>query len=152
MALRPRSVVATLLVVCGVAVAVFAVVKYRSADSRPSEPGPIASYTTIPRPAPRDDSYVGSQACVECHQEISEHFLASPMGRSMATIDQAVQIENYQANAIEPSKNRRYTMTRDGKFAIHSEIMLDEDGESFFEQGERVSFVVGSGRDRKSVV
>ncbi|MAD81041.1 MAG: hypothetical protein CMJ50_09405 [Planctomycetaceae bacterium] len=151
MALRPRSVVVTLLVVSGVAVAVVAVARYRSTPaSRPRDLGSRAKTSTLPRPAPRDDSYVGSQACADCHKQIFHQFSASPMGQSMATVDQAVQIEDYESNVIEPSKKRRYKMTRDGKHATHYEIMLDEDGELLFEHGEVVRFVLGSGRRGRS--
>lgn len=151
MDLRRRTVVITLVLGCGAAAGVIAMSRYRSTHaSRVSDPGSAAQAAVLPRPAPRDESYVGSQACASCHQEIYEKFTSSPMGQSIAPIGQAVQVEDYAAGVIEPPGNRRYQVTRDEKGTRHTEVMLDEQGEPFFEQGEAISFVVGSGRRGRS--
>ena len=150
MASRQKSILVTLLAIGGLVAAGLVVANFRATRApqpRPRQPSHTAR-SLLPKPAARDDSYVGSQACAECHKDIFEKFTASPMGQSMATVADAVQLEDYEGKLVEGSPHRQYRVTRDdhSDSSMHYEVFLDNDGRPHAEQGEEVSFVVGSGR------
>lgn len=91
------------------------------------------------------DVFVGSQKCVECHQEIAESYLSShPMAVSVrfpeefaAGVPEALP---YQFSA----GGKEYTVQMaDGKM-VQTERMSDSDGE-IFAQSCTVDFAIGSG-------
>ncbi len=93
---------------------------------------------------------MGSEACAECHQQIFEQFKASPMGQSMSTVADAVQVENFEAGVVKPSAHRHYEVSHDTESMSHHEIMLDAQGVSYRDQSEEISFIVGSGQRGRS--
>ncbi len=124
--------------------------QFRAADQKGRSEKSIKSRPVLHRPPPRDSTYVGSQACAQCHKEIYDRFIESPMGLSMATVDQAHPIEDYEKSTVEPSKQRHYVVTRDEHTLSHCELMLDTEGEVYNEQSEEISFIVGSGKRGRS--
>ncbi|MEO8497252.1 MAG: multiheme c-type cytochrome, partial [Planctomycetota bacterium] len=148
---RSRLIILPLLVI-GVLIAVAVVVdRFRqnrnsnsAANQVPQQP------VSLSRPPARDGSFVGSEACAECHQQIFDQFKASPMGQSMATVANATQVENFEVSVVKPTGHRHYQVTRDTDSMAHHEIMLDARGEPYRDQIEEISFVVGSGQRGRS--
>ncbi|GIW96260.1 MAG: hypothetical protein KatS3mg110_4301 [Pirellulaceae bacterium] len=91
--------------------------------------------------------YAGSDACRECHDSIYEdYFSTHGMGRSLALIEKAHPIENYQHARFQTSDGRAYEVTRDGDKVVHREYMVDRSGEKLFDESVVIEFAVGSGQ------
>lgn len=102
------------------------------------------------RPAVRDDSFAGSQACAQCHRDVFDQYTASPMGQSMATVSSAVKVEDLEDVVVKPTPDRHYRVTLDANSMSHQELMLDANGNVFHDQTEEIRFVVGSGQRGRS--
>jgi hypothetical protein len=100
--------------------------------------------------APRPDGYLGSHVCAECHAEIFQQYASTPMGQSLAAVDDAMPVEGDPSAVVEPPGNRIYKVGRDEGGVFHSEITLDEEGLPLFECRELVRFVLGSGKRGRS--
>src|SRR5262249_21162252 len=71
--------------------------------------------------------FVGSGACKGCHREIAGSFAAHPMRRSLASIAEAVPIEDYLTTMFAPPGPRRYRIERRDERVWHHEEMLAAD-------------------------
>jgi hypothetical protein len=100
--------------------------------------------------APREMGYVGSQACATCHEAIFEQYAATPMGQSLAAIDQAAPVGDEPEATITPPGNRIYKVSRDASGVVHTEISLDQNGDPLFESAEHVQYALGSGKRGRS--
>jgi hypothetical protein len=90
-------------------------------------------------------SYVGSQACVECHPQEHESFRRTGMGRSMAEVD--LSREPPDAAFDHPPSKRRYEVRRRDGQLWHRELAMTAAGESEIVLSEHpVKYVTGSGR------
>jgi hypothetical protein len=96
-------------------------------------------------PGPPAD-FAGSESCRECHAAISDLYATHPMGRSMGDIASVDTIEQYPSGPIDIPGKRRYRVEREGDRVTHHEFMVDDDGEMIYDQGEEVTFAVGSGQ------
>lgn len=100
---------------------------------------------------PADDGYVGSQACVECHGEITEAYTSHPMAHSIATVADAEDIENYDKTTFE-AVDRTYQVKREAGKVTHYEVLKDGSQNELYRQGESVQFAVGAGRKGRSYI
>lgn len=96
-------------------------------------------------PSPRPDDFVGSEACAACHAEIYADYQEHPMGRSLASVEDATPIEDYPSGKIEIPGPRRYRVEVSEEGVTHHEYLLGSDGEVLYDQGEPVDFALGSG-------
>ncbi|HUG89665.1 MAG TPA: tetratricopeptide repeat protein [Planctomycetaceae bacterium] len=128
----------------------------RSAAPRPGSPlaadGPRA--VRPPRPS---EAYVGSAVCAECHDDIHDSYRAHPMGLSLAHVDHAPPLEDYeeQTSFDTPPHSRwdlrlRYYVERSAEGVFHHEVVVDGDGEVVFDQSVPVHYAVGSGQRGRS--
>jgi hypothetical protein len=99
---------------------------------------------------PRPGGYVGSQACASCHEEIFEQYFKTPMGQSLAALDEAAPLEDFDDAEVTPPGNRVYRVTREGDRVLHSEITLGANGLPLLEAAEEVRFALGSGKRGRS--
>ncbi|MBW3600119.1 MAG: cytochrome c family protein, partial [Planctomycetes bacterium] len=155
---KVRIVAAVWLALCGVAVGAVVLTTRPwsrsfslkpAAESRYQPPSTAGSFreTRGARPAPaRPGGYVGSRACAECHAEIYGQYAATPMGQSLASVDEAMPVEGEQAATITPPGNRIYRVVREEGKVFHSEVTLDGRGDPLFDLREEVRFVLGSGK------
>lgn len=91
--------------------------------------------------------FVGSQACVACHAEISQQFAAHPMRLSARPIaDDEWLEEQPPLPATIPGKQRVLEISLASGQMIHSEQMFDAQGERIYKQEHPQQLVVGSGR------
>jgi Tfp pilus assembly protein PilF len=151
--MRQRAV---LLAIALLAVAGFVVWKCRphaaklDADAPalvPAPEDPRLTYATPYRNVRPDVRYVGQQACAGCHPKQAASYRNHPMGRSLAPIASASQLDRYDAAAKNPfdAFGFRYEIERQGERVVHREIALDANGGRLFAVENDVSFAVGSG-------
>ncbi|MEW4530423.1 multiheme c-type cytochrome [Maioricimonas sp. JC845] len=118
------------------------------------EPPAIARPEIPPRPS---QAYAGSQSCAECHADLTEHFRAHPMGRSLAPAVAASQLESYGEEAgfelpLAPTATfeQFYFAEQSDDVVLHHEVVVDESGETIYDQAVPVAFTVGSGQRGRS--
>jgi hypothetical protein len=90
--------------------------------------------------------YLGSKACVPCHQKIYNAFSRTDMGRSMSTVTPALlrEVPN-SASVFDEKLNRHFSVSvRNGQL-YQSEWETGEDGKDIFRQTERVAWIIGTG-------
>lgn len=105
-----------------------------------------SSVMPLSRPAPASQGFVGSAKCAECHQEIAERYRTHSMAHSLASVQEAVRIEDYDAPPCTPPGPRVYRAElRDGRL-FHHEIMLDKEGQPIYDQEVEIHYVLGSGK------
>jgi len=93
----------------------------------------------------RDDQYVGSVRCAECHQDISrEYFSSHPMGQSVKVPDELDAVARSSVPATLDAGGRHYAVTMDGEVLKQSESMSDKVG-LIYTQSCSIDFAIGSG-------
>jgi hypothetical protein len=92
-------------------------------------------------------AFVGDEVCARCHAEIAADYRRHPMGRSLATADQAAQRERGgdRAATTFEAQGLRYAVERRGGALIHSERRLDAQGGVVARAEAEVRYVLGSG-------
>jgi hypothetical protein len=116
----------------------------RSPDDPRPNPGPTSTRFAT-------GSYVGSQACAECHAKIFESYQASGMGRSLRSISAALPVEHSKpVEEFSPDNRHVYSIihTQDGTF--HHERQNDRDGKEIYDQSVKIDYVMGSGNQGRS--
>src|SRR5262249_38622948 len=88
--------------------------------------------------------YVGSAACVRCHEGHAASFHRTGMGRSMAPVD--LRREPPDGGYDHTPSQRRYQVVRKGGQMRHRELLLTEGKEEVVLSDFPVTYVVGSGR------
>lgn len=94
--------------------------------------------------------YVGSEACVECHQDQHKTFLETAHSKSMERVDPDKEIGT--AKFRHPLSMNDYEVeTRDGRL-FHREIQRGAGGEELSTTEREIVFTIGSGTHGKSYV
>lgn len=95
---------------------------------------------------PPENSFVGSRACAECHQQIAADYSRHPMARSLQLVGTAEVIEKFDTDRRRFTGGQRtyHVERRDGEL-IHHEVMFDDDGGVLYDQAETVQFAIGAG-------
>ncbi len=121
---------------------------YRSAGNAPASTGSrvVGQNSHRTPPPPSSQGYVGSAVCGECHADIAEKYASHPMAHSLADVNEANVIENYDDATFSLSGSRVYRVERRGDEVLHHEMMLDADGKALYDQAEPVRYVMGSGQ------
>src|SRR5437868_3894918 len=104
-----------------------------------------ASITTT-QPTSAGSSYVGSQACAQCHREIYETYSRTDMGRSMSQVNSSL-LERIPTSAtlVDQRLNRHFEIfVKDGSL-YQSEYETGPDGRSNFRETHKVDWVIGAG-------
>jgi hypothetical protein len=138
---RPITVAAVVLVAAGVGLWFWF---KPPSDPEPSGPPDVVPLSESPFLNTRPDAqYVGSAACVKCHESQHKTFLHTGMSRSTAPVD--VAKEPADATFDHTASGRRYRVERRGGQLWHREMPLD--GKSDIVLSEfPLKYVVGSGR------
>ncbi len=98
-------------------------------------------------PQERNNDYVGSQVCAGCHADVNRSYRETDMGRSMALVSEASQLEKVPASVDVRSQklNRNFAvLSRDGAL-YQSEYELDPSGAEVFRNTQKLAYVMGSG-------
>ena len=126
-------------------------------QSTPSSESSRGPATVAVRPPPRDDDYVGSDVCRECHAALSQRYAAHPMARSLTRIalDKAPDGTDAERAADEAATfqrgdGRTYRVERREGRLVHIESHGGGGGVQAYEQIEPVEWAIGSGRRGKS--
>lgn len=98
------------------------------------------------RPEPRDESFVGSRVCAECHIELFESFQLHPMGHSMMPASEVSAVPNQDSVEFDKGGFRSYAVSMADGVMQHSERWRSAEGETVYEQTVPVQHAVGSGR------
>lgn len=103
-------------------------------------------------PTPRDQSFVGSDACRECHAKISDQYAQHPMGMSIAQVSNMNLIEKENTDwlnvagpdkyRVELKQNSPDTPTQ----LVHQQQHLNQDGTLLGEVTEPIAYAIGSGQ------
>src|SRR5713226_6878415 len=117
-------------------------------DGPPGAPDdPRLTFATPYRNVRPDVKYVGTDACAACHTEHAKTYRHHPMGQSLAPVDRATSVEQYNAAAKNPFDRLgfRYRVERSGGRVTHHESIADAEGRPIVEQQAEVRYAVGSG-------
>lgn len=112
----------------------------------------LPTRTPLPLPPSRDNSYVGTDACVACHGEIAGHWKSRPMGQSMCSIASGSIVESYDPDLrVRVSLDMTYKVGRNEDGAVHHEICTNiADGEVVYELPVEMHYAIGSGQQGRS--
>jgi len=92
--------------------------------------------------------YVGDTACIGCHAQIADTYARHPMGRSLAPIENASELEGGPGSDRPHfvAKGLQYSVeSREGR-VIHQEVRQDASGRIIAQIDAEVQYVIGSGR------
>ncbi|MBL8873762.1 MAG: hypothetical protein JNK90_28560 [Planctomycetaceae bacterium] len=127
----------------------------KSAATKPTESAittPAVSRVRAELPAQRDQSFVGSEACRECHAKISEVYDQHPMGMSISQVSNMKRIEQPAADWLNVAGPDKYRVNLEEAVAnkpthlTHQQLHLAEDGSPLGEVTEPIAFAIGSGQ------
>ncbi|MCA8998570.1 MAG: hypothetical protein KDA80_16340 [Planctomycetaceae bacterium] len=98
-------------------------------------------------------AYVGSDACVVCHQEISESYRLHPMWSSTRSLEDlssdGLAADLCQVATVRGTDRVLMSECRGGNL-VHTESMFDRKGQRIYELPYSMAFVVGSGQRAKA--
>lgn len=127
--------------------------EFRSTPS--GDPGdfePLSSAEETPTALPplpaREATYVGSQACVECHQDQLDSYLHTPHSKALANVDPDAEPPDGEFRH-EPS-HRAYRVYRQDGQLRHQECAILADGSELLLADHPMRYVMGSGNHSRS--
>ena len=93
---------------------------------------------------PSEDGFVGAQACRECHAEQFDAFAQTTHAQSFRRTQ--VESEPKPDQLRHAKSSREYEIIRDGGQMIHSEKLLDVQGNVILQNRFPIKYTVGSGQ------
>lgn len=110
-----------------------------------------SSEDTTRTPSDSATEFVGSRICAECHSKIAESYSKSGMGRSLWTVAEAPDLEDYdRQTSFSPDDRHVYSVERSAAGVFHHERLVDQNGETIYDQKEQIQFALGSGIQGRS--
>ncbi len=139
---RAALLTATVLVFAGIAIgAAYWLANEPDVADPPTKPVVLADFDPW---TPRSDAgFVGSEACVECHDEIAEQYQKHPMMIALQPITAKHMAKPSGGFSSGPGIEYRVE-TKDGK-TRHFERGVDAAGNEIFDQGVDITHVLGAG-------
>ncbi|MCH2115369.1 MAG: tetratricopeptide repeat protein [Pirellulales bacterium] len=136
---------------------------------RETQPSSVGSPSAIPAVGDRGEpaataipqvtstNYIGSEACVECHQEITDQYRGHSMGRSLAPVMQAEPVGPAKGSASDTPGNKSFVaggfryevLEREGK-VFHRQSRVTDEGAEMAVIEQEVHYAVGSGQHGRS--
>ena len=117
--------------------------------------GAVVARNRVPRQF--HGTHIGSDACRDCHSEISEKYATHPMSRSLALTNNASPLEDYTEHTRFRSIKSafftsilEYQIKRDETGVHHEELVFDEAGKQIGQLSLAAEYSVGSGRRGRS--
>ncbi len=125
----------------------------RPQNDSPKQPVGVSEspdHRQLRKPDSRNASFVGSEACSECHVEIDREYHLHPMSHSasLASENQS-SIESEKANFPAP-KGFHYRVEATDSRLIHIEERRDSSGVILVSRAEQMSIAIGSGKRGKT--
>ena len=93
--------------------------------------------------------FVGSAACVKCHEDVAQDYFQTGMGRSFYRPKRLEAIESFGPVVYDPHSDFFYRAFWDGDSMFIEEYRLDNQ-DTVHRRREKVDYVVGSGRQTRS--
>jgi tetratricopeptide repeat protein len=129
--------------------AVLAVTAFGQTGDNFQRAGPSTTESDAVQATTKNDGYVGSQTCGDCHSEIYRQYMRTGMGRSMSSVSSVAPalLQKLHVPALYSNQrlDRRYDLiARDGKL-YESEYALDGSGRTIFREEHQLEWIVGSG-------
>ena len=92
--------------------------------------------------------YLGDEACIRCHAEITESYRRHPMGRSLSPIvsSPAPRGDSTGGRPLFEAQGFEYAVENRDGHVIHKESRRDASGRTIAQNEGEVRFTVGSGR------
>ncbi len=113
-----------------------------------------ATITVAQRNVPSPNTYVGDQACRQCHSGVFERYSRNTMSRSFDRIEASPKIEDWSRNNRfyhQPS-NQYFVMTeRDGHF-FQRRYQLDAAGKEAYSLEVELDYAIGSGAHERDYI
>ncbi|MCI0683206.1 MAG: tetratricopeptide repeat protein [Gemmataceae bacterium] len=121
--------------------------KTRSPGAGAKVVDPRLTYPTIYRNVRPDVKYVGDRACADCHAGHAESYHHHPMGRALAPVAQATEIEHYDPKSLNPftAFGLRYEVKKTGARMVHREHLPGVASAAPVDIETAVHFAIGSG-------
>jgi len=104
----------------------------------------------LSRPEIPESGYVGSAACAKCHAKIAETYKRHPMSRSLATVQTAEPLEDYQNRVSFEAGPCVYRVEHQNGTLKHHESLTDTDGTPLYDISTEIQYVMGSGTRGRS--
>ena len=102
------------------------------------------------RRAARNEEFVGSAVCGECHAKIASDYQSHPMGMSSATVTTASHVEDYQQKtSFDSARGIHFQVERTANEISHHEIFQSGD-DVLYDRAVEVKWAIGSGKRRRS--
>ena len=140
---------------CGLSALLASGCKPEAAKPKDKQLAPLALSSSRLRaelPPPRDQSFVGSEACRECHEKISAQYDQHPMGLSIAKVSTMNLIEKEAPNWLDipgPDKYRVDLTQHSADQAtqlVHQQLHQDPNGNPLETISETIDYAIGSGQ------
>lgn len=96
----------------------------------------------------RQDGFVGSQACLPCHQHIYETYSKTSMGRSMRRVTPALMANLITSGSFYDAKLDQHfeVFAREGKL-FQTQYATKAGGQEVFRETHELEWIVGSGNN-----
>ncbi len=113
---------------------------------------PRRSFATAFRNVRPEVAYVGDEACAFCHAGHAETYRQHPMGRALAPLGAADQVERFGPETHNPfhALGATFEVIPRGRHVVHRQVNRNARGEEVAVVEAEVSFVLGSGRQGRS--
>lgn len=94
------------------------------------------------------NSYIGSEACAQCHKDVYDEYMRTSMGRSMSEITPALLQAMHLPGSYDDQKlNRHFSVyQQDGKL-YQSEFETDAGGKDVFRDTHPLQWKIGAGEN-----
>ncbi len=94
-------------------------------------------------------AYVGSQACAQCHLDISQSFAKTDMGRSMSLPANRPDVGSMPMPGTVHDKNldRYFEVSAGGSDLYQSEYQQASDGREVFRDTRKIDYIIGAGEN-----
>lgn len=110
----------------------------------------LPSVNSVTKFAPRPNNYTGSQACAECHNDISNTYQGHPMAHSAAVINRT-ELDQISGSQFFPAAQGFFYRVEQSKSGlIHHEQKRDPSGAVLASRSQLISFSIGSGKRGKA--
>jgi hypothetical protein len=125
---------------------------WRGGPAPAALPDPRLTYLSPYRNVRPEVAYVAEERCAECHADIAAKYRMHPMGRSLGTVADVSELEDYSA-AMQPTFTAagfEYRVTKRQGVVMHEEVKRGPDGQTVYALSRQIHYAVGSGAQGRS--
>lgn len=149
---RTWWVVLVAVILLSVTIGIWQTTRRSESDSAPAAQ-PLSREQARPdrvRRAARNEEFVGSVVCRECHAKIAGDYQSHPMGMSSAAATTASLAEDYQQKtSFDSARGIHFQVERTANEISHHEIFQIDD-DVLYDRAVEVKWAIGSGKRGRS--